>query len=72
MLSENPFLPKSIEEDGREVLTADDVARYLRLRPSTVADLARRGVLPSVKFGRARRYLRVEIADFIEQQRTFR
>lgn len=65
----NPFMPSSIESEARDVLTAEDVARYLRLRASTVADLARRGELPSVKFGRARRYLRADVLEYVRKQR---
>jgi excisionase family DNA binding protein len=38
------------------VMTGAEVARLLRLRPSTVADMARRHDLPSVMLGRHRRY----------------
>ncbi len=69
MSNPNPFMP-SIESDAAEVMTADEVGHLLRLRPSTVADLARRGVLPSVKFGRARRYMRCEVQDYINAQRS--
>lgn len=58
---DNPFLP--------DVLTRDEVAQLLRLRPSTVADLARRGDLRSVKFGRHRRYLREDVMTYINAQR---
>lgn len=52
-----------------DVMTAAEVAAYLRLKPSTVADLARRGTLPSIKLGRHRRYLRSDVLAFIEEQR---
>lgn len=44
-----------------ELLTADQVAGLLQMRLSTVEDYARRGVLPSVKLGRHRRFIRSEV-----------
>lgn len=44
-----------------ELLTAAEVAAILRLRVSTVEDYARRGVLPSVKVGRHRRFVRSQL-----------
>jgi excisionase family DNA binding protein len=42
-------------------MTARDVARLLHAPVSTVEDWARRGILPSVKIGRRRLYLRQNI-----------
>ena len=44
-----------------DVMTARDVARLLHAPVSTVEDWARRGVLPSVKIGRRRLYIRQSI-----------
>jgi excisionase family DNA binding protein len=44
-----------------DVLTARDVALLLHAPVSTVEDWARRGVLPSVKIGRRRLYIRQHI-----------
>ena len=44
-----------------DILSAGEVAELLQLRRSTVEDYARRGVLPSIKLGRFRRFLRVDI-----------
>lgn len=44
-----------------ELMTAQEVAALLRLRLSTVEGYARRGLLPSVKVGRHRRFLRSHI-----------
>jgi excisionase family DNA binding protein len=41
-----------------DVLTARDVALLLHAPVSTVEDWARRGILPSVKIGRRRLYIR--------------
>jgi len=44
-----------------ELLTAGQVADLLQMRLSTVEEYARRGVLPSMKLGRHRRFIRSEI-----------
>jgi excisionase family DNA binding protein len=49
----------------RDVLTARDVAEFLRLPVSTVYDLARRGVLPAHRVGRAWRFLQQEIEEWL-------
>jgi excisionase family DNA binding protein len=44
-----------------DVMTASDVARLLHTPVSTIEDWARRGILPSVKIGRRRLYIRQNI-----------
>jgi excisionase family DNA binding protein len=44
-----------------DVMTARDVALLLHAPVSTVEDWARRGILPSVKIGRRRLYIRQNI-----------
>ena len=44
-----------------ELMTAREVAALLQMRLSTVEDYARRGLLPSVKVGRHRRFIRSEL-----------
>lgn len=44
-----------------DILSAVEVAELLKLRQSTVEDYARRGVLPSIKLGRFRRFVRDDI-----------
>ena len=44
-----------------DILSAVEVAELLQLRRSTVEDYARRGVLPSIKLGRFRRFVRDDI-----------
>jgi excisionase family DNA binding protein len=43
-----------------ELMTAKQIADVLQMRVSTVEGYARRGVLPSVKVGRHRRFVRSE------------
>jgi excisionase family DNA binding protein len=48
-----------------ELMTAQQVAAILQLRVSTVEDYARRGVLPCIKLGRHRRFLRSQVEQAI-------
>lgn len=48
-----------------ELLTAQQLAALLQLRVSTVEAYARRGVLPSLKLGRPRRFLRSQVEQTI-------
>jgi excisionase family DNA binding protein len=52
-----------------EILTSEQVAQMLAMRRSTVEDYARRGVLPSIKLGRHRRYVRSDLLRAIEHLR---
>ncbi|WP_287154766.1 helix-turn-helix domain-containing protein [Candidatus Solincola tengchongensis] len=50
------------------VLTANEVARLLRLAPSTVYEMARRGDLPSVRIGnRVVRFVAEDIERLIKE-----
>ena len=55
------------EHDGRltrsDVMTAREVGELVRLPTSTIYDLARRGVLPGHRIGRAWRFIRGEVED---------
>jgi excisionase family DNA binding protein len=53
--------PRRLTAD--DVMTARDVAQLLHAPVSTVEDWARRGIVPSVKLGRRRLYLRSGIED---------
>lgn len=46
-----------------DILTLADVAAIFHAAESTVADWARRGVLPSRKLGKRRIFLRAEIEE---------
>jgi excisionase family DNA binding protein len=56
-----PGTARSIRLTADDVMTARDVARLLHAPISTVEDWARRGILPSVKIGRRRLYIRQNI-----------
>jgi excisionase family DNA binding protein len=68
----------SSRSDTRGTLTRDDildagqVAELLHLRRSTVEDYARRGLLPSIKLGRFRRFVRVDIEEELRRLREGR
>lgn len=49
-----------------ELMTAEQVAALLLLPTSTVKDYARRGVLPSIKLGKHRRFVRSQVEGAIE------
>jgi excisionase family DNA binding protein len=51
-----------------DVLTGRDVARLLHAPVSTVEDWARRDILPSVKIGRRRLYIRQQIETALTGQ----
>lgn len=56
-----PRPARSTRLTADDVMTGRDVARLLHAPVSTVEDWARRGILPSVKIGRRRLYIRQSI-----------
>ena len=50
-----------------DVLTVSDVAALLDLKPYTVKEYARRGILPGRKLGRTWRFLRPELEEAIRE-----
>lgn len=53
-----------------EILTAQQLAGLLAMPASTIEDYARRGVLPSLKLGRHRRFVRSDVLAAIEDLRS--
>ena len=49
-----------------ELLTAEQLAGLLQMRRSTIEDYARRGLLPSLKLGRHRRFVRSDVLDALD------
>jgi excisionase family DNA binding protein len=49
-----------------ELMTAEQVAGLLQMRRSTIEDYARRGLLPSLKLGRHRRFIRSDVLDALD------
>jgi excisionase family DNA binding protein len=52
-----------------ELLTADQLASLLQLPRSTIEDYARRGLLPLLKLGRHRRFIRADVLDALDALR---
>lgn len=57
-----------MREDA-EVLTADEAANLLRVSTKTILTLARDGVLPGEKVGRAWRFLRADLLAYLRGER---
>ena len=55
---------ETMQEDT-EVLTADEAAELLRVSTKTVLALARAGALPGEKVGRAWRFVRADLLDYV-------
>jgi excisionase family DNA binding protein len=54
-----------------EMMTSTEIAELLRMKRSTVEDYARRGLLPSIKLGRHRRFIRSDVeAALVELRRA--
>lgn len=52
-----------------ELMTSEEVAELLAMRRSTIDDYARRGLLPSLKLGRHRRFVRTDVVRAIDDLR---
>jgi excisionase family DNA binding protein len=50
-----------------ELMTARQIADVLQMRVSTIESYARRGLLPSIKLGRHRRFVRSRVEEAIAQ-----
>jgi excisionase family DNA binding protein len=48
------------------LLTVDEVATILRLKPETIRSMARRGDLPAIKIGRVWRFKSSSITQILE------
>jgi excisionase family DNA binding protein len=55
-----------------DVLTVKEVAALLKLSPRTVGEYGARGVLPSVKIGRHRRFSKRELEALVASRRDNR
>jgi excisionase family DNA binding protein len=49
------------------LLTVDEVAKFLRLKPETIRSMARRGDLAAIKLGRVWRFRRSSITQLLEE-----
>lgn len=55
--------------EDAEVLTTEEAANLLRVSTKTILALARDGSLPGEKVGRAWRFLRVDLLDYLHGDR---
>lgn len=56
----------SSSPENNTLMTVDEVAEFLRLKPETIRSMARRGDLPGIKLGRVWRFRRSSISQLIE------
>lgn len=52
-----------------ELMTSQQLAALLKMRRSTIEDYARRGLLPSFKLGRHRRFIRSDVLEALDELR---
>lgn len=62
------YLPSS-SIDELDLMTLDEVAALLKVDPSTVSRMIRRGEMKGVHIGRSVRVMRSDLAEFIEQSK---
>jgi excisionase family DNA binding protein len=55
-----------------ELMTAAQLAELLQMKRTTIEDYARRGLLPSIKLGRHRRFVRSDVEAALERLRKAR
>ena len=53
-----------------ELMTSAQVAELLHMKRTTIDDYARRGLLPSIKLGRHRRFVRSDVEAALERLRN--
>ncbi len=53
------------------LLSPADISKLLGIKRSTVYELARAGRIPSLRIGRAVRFLRADLETWIEDQRSY-
>lgn len=62
--------PTPRTSDAGEVMTADEVAAFLRVSRGTVANLVRRGKLPRSPIGGRLRFLRDDVLELFRARKT--
>lgn len=58
-----------MKDENPQLMTVEDVAEYLRVKPSTVYEWAANSKLPGVKVGRLWRFERSEIERWVRENR---
>jgi PTS system nitrogen regulatory IIA component len=59
-----------MSKDISGIMTAEDVAKYLKITPATVYRLAQKGELPGAKIGRVWRFRKEAIDNLLQDQET--
>lgn len=53
-----------MEKQVDSLLTAEEVAKILRVKPQTIYEWAKRGILPSIRLGRLTRFRKSDMVNF--------
>lgn len=56
-----------MKDENPELMMVEDVAKYLRVKPSTIYEWASNGKLPAVKVGRLWRFHRGQIETWVQK-----
>jgi excisionase family DNA binding protein len=59
-----------MSKDANIIMTAEDVAKYLKITPATVYRLAQKGELPGAKIGRVWRFRKEAIDNLLQEQES--
>lgn len=51
---------------NKKLMTVEEVAEYLRVKPTTVYQWAKNGKIPAVKMGRLWRFGREEVEEWVK------
>ncbi len=57
---------QEIDMSFREIMTVEEVAQYLRLKPQTIYKWAQEGIIPAAKFGKEWRFRKSLIDAWID------
>lgn len=57
------MITKRIGDNGKRVMTAQEVSEHLRIPLSTIYNLTKRGKIPAIKLGKHWRYLESDIVN---------
>jgi PTS system nitrogen regulatory IIA component len=68
MSTERDAGPSAVGLTRADLMTPDEVAALLAVPVSTIRDWASRGLIPSRKLGRHRRFLRSEIERWVTRE----
>jgi excisionase family DNA binding protein len=61
-------MDRSVDDNGKDLLSVEEVAEYLGVDPATIYRWCREGRLPCLKLGRLWRLRRASLEDFLRQE----